>query len=93
MILPLHHCAATRCLEMLDPDEFMCCEHWPKVSVDTMANLVCATTLEERDRYGLYAVLEVAAAEGLIHSPPDASQASNPSPVSPSAAGIPEGKS
>jgi len=75
---------------MIEPDELMCREHWKKVSVQTMADLVTATDPKLIEKFTIYAQLEVAAAEGLLHIPlpPDASRASNQPPVSPSAGGI-----
>jgi hypothetical protein len=65
MILPLHHCAALGCLELLDPEGFMCARHEELISDATLRQLVItAHGSSGREHAKMQACIEVAQLEG-----------------------------
>ncbi len=92
MILPLYHCCALGCMELIDRPEIMCAPHLKQVSPETAKTMASSINIYERDRAVLIATLEIAQIEGRLWHPypllpSDASQAKPQTPVSPSAAG------
>jgi hypothetical protein len=66
MILPLHHCSALHCLELINPREIMCRKHWEMVSEATMKQLVVTPPGSRGRKHAeMQARIEVAQAEGI----------------------------
>jgi len=64
MTLPLHHCAALDCRELINPGEIMCTKHWAMVSKPTVQLLTAVRCSSHRSFAEMQAVQEVAVLEG-----------------------------
>lgn len=84
--LPLYHCHALDCNELVAPGVFLSCKHEEMLSLKTAKKFVSAVSLGARLDAEAAALIEIAEKEGKLDTalPADASQPSTkkPKPVS-----------